>query len=450
VKYLSPEQLVEYGGPSFRRRGTFVACALLALAHVGGVAAGQNATASDVRNVLTLIPTGGIEADELAAQKLARMPADAFPVLLDALESKQFGTDLGDGEEEERIVDRGRELTILEAFRSAPPEAVRTCLRAEVKTTSTQGRRRAALSIYGAFGDAADLAVVMRLADAEIAADVLGDDFQEALASILRRDPDASRGVSGIIRSTSLALSIHLARAIGEAGSRESLPALRSLLEVRAELAELVLVQIERIASRNASPFPPDVIAAVRELLRSDDQAVAVAAVRAAGSLEDVAAVRELIELLDSRARRMRPTAHGALIRISGQRFHATRAMWSTWADAELAWWLDSSSTTLKRLNSSDPLIVIAAIQELVLHPLFRHELAAELASLAEHPDPRVSKLSCLALGQLGSAAAIPALDVAFRNPETVAEAKLALASIRTNATVGPLDVERSPNPQIP
>ena len=196
--------------------------------------------------------------------------------------------------------------------------------------------------------------------------------------------------------------------------------------------APIVVEQIRRVADRNAPPFPALVLASTRFYLASDDEETLGSAIRAVGALEDAAATDALVGFLDATQPSLRSDSHRALVQISGQRFGRQRAMWDTWLTRELAWKSDVAPGVLQQLYSNDAVEVISAINAIVSHPLFRHELSEELMILVDHEDARVCRISCIALGQIGSSVALPALEGALRDTEVAEQAQAALDSIQS------------------
>lgn len=432
----SPETRTDRGLPN-GVRGLVLGVAAALVLGAAAAAQGVDARRLELESILREIPRDGTAPDVRRALQLLEMPAGSLAVLFDVLNAGELPRTEGTRGRTEPL-GPARSETIVEVFRRAPREVVRACLREQAGPSSGVEERRTALQLYAAAGDSQDLVAVMRLCGGdEGEVPVLADELRTVFAQILSRDPDSYRALSAIVRRVPAALAPALARGVGDAGGRECLLPLVMLAGLQRGCEATALEEIARVALRDDAPFSRDVVDRTRLFLYSEDADVARAAMSALGALEDADAIDELITHLTSESPAARSASHQALTQISRQSFTSAAEMWRTWWDVERAWYEEEAPALLERLTAEDPTEVIAALRAIVPHRVFRHLLTPEVGELVDHDDPRVRRLACLALGQLGSAAAVPVLESALGDEEAADQARLALLSIRSNDQSG-------------
>ena len=86
----------------------------------------------------------------------------------------------------------------------------------------------------------------------------------------------------------------------------------------------------------------------------------------------------------------------------------------------------------MAELGSGAQFQVAAAIMDLSQHPLYRHEIAPEIARCLMRTEPDIVLLACAALGQLGSRTVLRDLvdQLDHGDPERVKAAQRALERI--------------------
>jgi HEAT repeat protein len=199
--------------------------------------------------------------------------------------------------------------------------------------------------------------------------------------------------------------------AVGDVPLRSSLSDLHAWLEGSDAPYVSILGAIERIAAASEPPFDPALCAAVRAELEADEDERQSAAARALGALEDEEALPRLIELLESEDSDVRSHSHDALRRITGCAFRGEPARWQSWYALESGWWQTRSEAVLAKLHEAEEAASLAAINELAGRSLGRHRIAAELLPLLDDERPQVRRMAVVALGQLHSPVAVPALQ---------------------------------------
>lgn len=252
--------------------------------------------------------------------------------------------------------------------------------------------------------------------------------FEEPLARALASDPRADAVLAGRIGRQPPVVRELLLRASAQADSAATRRFLTSRLA--ADEAEQPIV-LGAIAAARTGAFEAsaDELAALRARLGSEDPDLRRLTALALGKLEDREACSQLVGLLTSEEPLEAHAARQALGWIAGSDLGPKPAPWTTWFDAESAWWEELAPVELQRLQSGNPLVVHRALQGLLRHPLYRHETAPEVARLLLDPDEAIAVAGCDALAALGSSEPLPALIEALESSE---EGALHDAVVRT------------------
>ena len=90
------------------------------------------------------------------------------------------------------------------------------------------------------------------------------------------------------------------------------------------------------------------------------------------------------------------------------------------WYAAEVEWWSQVWPTLAEDLSGSNRTQIRMALVQIGSRHLDRHRLAQEVARVLQLDDLEVQSLACTTLGQLGSAAAVPALVCALEHDDPV------------------------------
>lgn len=233
--------------------------------------------------------------------------------------------------------------------------------------------------------------------------------FEVPLAEALAADPRADAALTSRIGRLSPEVRDLLLRAAVQADSAATRRFLTSRLGAAEAEQPIVLSAIAAARPGTFAPSPEE-CAAVRGRLGSQEEGLSRLAALALGKLEDREAAWELIELLPSENALEAKAAHEALRWIAGSDLGPKAPRWKTWLSAEETWWEEAAPVELQRLQSGDRLRVHRALQELLRHPLYRHEIAPEVASLLLEQDELLAIAGCDALAALGSVEPLPAL----------------------------------------
>jgi HEAT repeat protein len=186
------------------------------------------------------------------------------------------------------------------------------------------------------------------------------------------------------------------------------------------------------LAARAPHPIDPDLLQATRGFFTDDDPQLVRAAAISAGRLEDYDAVEGLIALLTHAEPPVREAASWALARLAGTVLPPQPERWRAWYDDERGGFEREVPRLVDDLDDVRPARVVRALVELSQRRYRRDRLAASIAPLLEHARPELRRLTCSALGRLGSPAGVAALIAHLDDvdPDVAREAWLALETI--------------------
>jgi hypothetical protein len=138
--------------------------------------------------------------------------------------------------------------------------------------------------------------------------------------------------------------------------------------------------------------------------------------------------VAELVDSNEVRTRRLARAAWESLTRSQPDEEAEPRAAWHA---RELEWYATRLEPALAEFGGEDPAVAVRALHECLRHPLFRRELAAQLALALVHARTEAALAAIPALAAWGSPAAVPglefALDAESREVRTLAAETLRL-----------------------
>lgn len=241
--------------------------------------------------------------------------------------------------------------------------------------------------------------------------------FEEPLARAMAADPRADAALASRIGRQGADVRDLLLRAAVQADSAATRRFLTSRL-VASEGEQRIVLGAIAAARPGAFTASDEELHALRGRLGSQESDLRRLAALALGKLEDHEAVAALIELLSSEDALESKAAHEALRGISGSDLGMLAERWKTWLRNEEAWWAGRAQDELRALQKGERLAVHRALQELLRHPFYRHELAPEVARLLLEQDERLAVAGCDALAALGSREPLPALVEALAQPE--------------------------------
>jgi HEAT repeat protein len=344
---------------------------------------------SEVPRLVTAVDSDA--AVEPAARELAALGIGALPQLLEQLEDEELS--------------EPRRMACLLAMARLPPRSVRLFCSERARNAAPE-TREALLSILGTIGEPGDLALLVDIGAPARNEGAGGEHMAHALRNaferVLRRRPPPEEVVRALLRCEP-GPRWNLAEAVVKAETPESFGILVELLGFEHELDPRILDKLWSTA-RTLEQLPEErVLERVREYLERGEPLEIVGAVRALAHAGDPGAIPFLVPLLEHEDEAVLRATEEALRQLTGLGLGPGRARWEHWLREELAWREQRLPGVLRRLSTPDALVVAAALREVALHRLGRDELAAHVAEVLEHRDPRLRELACETLRQLGA-----------------------------------------------
>jgi HEAT repeat protein len=390
--------------------------------------------AADAEPTFELLRRRGANRDELIAAFIALGP-DAIEPAIDALRDESVPSSAG---ETPAPLPRETLDAVREALFHLDRATVVASLRMRTARSAESGDRRVVLELLGGLGSAQDLELFVDTAtppsvgtgfDSRVAAVA-----QRSLEQLFQREPAAIELAAKRLSASHEDVAPLIARAIVASGSPASFDLLALSVGQRPGLDLIVIPCIPAAQGRATSPQRNRVLESVRNDLASSNPMLARAAAMACGEFADPLAAPSLCRLLGDSDAELASAAHVSLKRLSGLGLAAQPARWQQWLAAEEAWFQAEAGLALEQLESSSEQEVLQALQSLVLHPLYRENLAASVAAVARRGAPGVRKLACTVLGRWRSPSSIPVLRelVRDRRADVAAAARDALAAIES------------------
>lgn len=204
---------------------------------------------------------------------------------------------------------------------------------------------------------------------------------------------------------------------VGAVESEESLRFLAGQLGVEEDLTTILFSQLGKVGSALGLPIDTRTQTFIEMSLASPDVTIRREACTAIGRLGGFESVPDLIQLLHDEDVGVRDNAHWALEEITAKNLDPDPARWARWYDAERLWWTNVAHASIKGLRSPYADIVSKSLRELVAHPMFRDELALEVAALLHHENHALVAQAAASLGTLGSPRVVGELSLLLEHP---------------------------------
>jgi len=333
-----------------------------------------------------------------------------------------------DGGPEQTLSVPQREL-LVEALAALERRPVLEMARGFASRSQTADERAATLRFYAAAARARELREILALAsfDGFAARDPVRDALVSSTAQVLRRDLEGIRALEDLWREVPDECVEAIVLAVGRARAVRGLAMLEQILDLRPDLAPLVVPQVRMLDPWATLEPRPILEATLRGYLSTADGNLRPGASLALGALGDYESVPALIALVEEPG--LRDNATWALRRLSGLRLAAQRDVWQSWYASEADWWKSAAPVLLGHLRSDDRAVVLAALREIAEHRFRRHQLADEVVHSLHHALPAVRVQACRTLAALGSERAVSELveRLADDHPEVRTQAWSAL-----------------------
>jgi len=241
-----------------------------------------------------------------------------------------------------------------------------------------------------------------------------------ALLAVLRRADDAD-SYSLVARALGDFPDDDRARvisAVARADSERGMTLLGGLVGRYPNVNLSILAGLSGMTSR---PVDSMLVENIRPLLSDESGNLRREAISALGNLHDADSVDEFIALLGGEHAGVAGNAHWALRRLSGLKLPRDPLRWKMWLTAERSWWEAEGSRLQNALDQGDEALILRALHEASLHPLFQEEFADLIGEYADALDPKVKAAAKLAQSLLGLGG----------GPRRAAGSSAALASLR-------------------
>lgn len=316
----------------------------------------------------------------------------------------------------------------LRALERAPAPAVFAHLGKALDAGPTQEERLSILHILGARGSGEGLALVLRnardLGPLELGRPRVRGALCDALTAILDRDERAWSEIEKRIDDLELATCEVLVEAIGAAGRARGMDLLEHLFR-RAELdPERVIEAVVLLEVARPWELAGRTLELIRPWLRSQDGSRRALAARLLGRVHALDELHTLIALTGDGDPLVRRCAGDAVRAMAGLPLTVDPEALAAWHEREEVWYEERWTVLLETLVSPRPGLGNQALGELLEHPLYRHEVARELAENLHRQPLSVAVATCNELGALGSPWALPGLV------EVLGDAKPRLAKV--------------------
>ncbi len=220
------------------------------------------------------------------------------------------------------------------------------------------------------------------------------------------------------IRSQPTEVACPLVQAVASVPGEAGLGAFENLLGRRASVDRAIVPRLPLLATAARRPLRSDTLTRLRSLLNDSDDELARSAAIALTQLDDLESVGHLIGLLHHREARVVDTAHWSLVRLTGLGHGAEPEPWESWYQEQAEWYATRAPEVLRMLDQPGAGQAAQALRELSVRPLFREELAPEVARVLNRPEPELRLMGCTTLRQLGSEGSNPLLVARLRDSD--------------------------------
>jgi hypothetical protein len=272
--------------------------------------------------------------------------------------------------------------------------------------------RDTAVRILGAHGRGRDLRLLTRWAGegAERIPEERTAAFGRATYEVLLRHEGAIHDVAGAYVLAHRSLLPELLRVLVDLPAGGGMKGLSAVLGKDPGADPLVLGELAVLGRSRRASADDHTCKRVRDLLWEDDRELLLAAIDAAGPLEDPDAVEPLVHLLRHADLEVRRAASIALTELTAQHHGLDVDAWTAWHEGSRAWRRDRMPYLVDDVEYAPPALASRALVELSRRRAHRRELTGLLAAGLRRPEPELAARTCVALGALRSPRSIPLL----------------------------------------
>lgn len=409
-------------------RPRFAAAALIL--SLGGTASARSTEDfGPLRRALRRSSMEAPERSEVVARLTALGP-EAVPGLYELVTGHGLEELIGDEWVPESWVCLPEEIPVLcaKALEHAPVEAFCGALERALDNEPTFQDRLVMLRLLGARGSGDGLPLLFRgakeLGDLELQRPSVQLALRESLVSILRRDNGSWRTVAKALADLEPATIEVLVDAIGEAGRSRGMNLLERLFRTGSVDPARLALAMERLERAIPWDLGGRTMHQISFWFYSQEPQARALAARLAGSLHSLDSVPELIQLSGESDQLVRRCALDALQSIAGLPLDPDPKTLESWYEQEEAWYAARYDDLLAQVREQPNGQAVEALGELARHPLYRDEIAAELAASLPMLEPEKGLAVIAELERCASRRALPGLIATLEEgPAPVREA---------------------------
>jgi hypothetical protein len=340
------------------------------------------------------------------------------PLLVGLLTGALPGTDWeesGLSLEEARAAQSDEDALLCEALRGLPKASVAHALSDTCGGTATIDRRLVGLHLLAEVGEGAEAVGCWRelgsgIEEIHLRRAYVRAQLESALARCLERSAASFEPLRRGLRDWEARLYPAIVQACADAGRRPGVEVLSSLRGISRELDLELVRELPKLAAATRGGLDELELSWLRGFLDDADPVVRSDALLGLGRACDPCAPARLVDALADSDERVAQAALWSLKQVSGVRLSGNREIWQGWLEGESRWYDSGRAQQLQALESKDPALVVAALQELTRHPLFRHENARAVSVLCASENADVLRAACAALRAFDSMAGADAL----------------------------------------
>jgi HEAT repeat protein len=262
------------------------------------------------------------------------------------------------------------------------------------------------------------LALAKRIDENALANRAVRQTAAASLTSLLRSSPAACTSLRDTIDHIPERVVEVIAISLAQRDDAQALEVLMRVLGRSRSSDGEVLRAIAAAARNSRTPTAEADLERVRTYLAATDDRMRADACIALGGLSDAHVAPQLIERMSDEELIVRASARTALERLAKTRPGEGIAAWRAWLEREDKWYTNRWPLLRGALSDANEAHVELALSELASHPLYRHELAAEMSPLCDDARVAVAVAACAAAEKLESLAAAKGLVDALDSPK--------------------------------
>jgi len=401
-----------------------VLASALCLSSIGSAQGAPEVDSPDLRSLRRLLePQRRSEHPQAQlVREIVGLGPRVAPLLVGLLTGALHATDWeqsGLSLEEARAAQSDEDALLCEALRGLPKASVAHALSDACGGTATIDRRLVGLHLLAEVGEGADAVACWRelsrgIEEIHLSRAYVRAQLESALARCLERSAAGFEPLRRGLRDWEARLYPAIVQACADAGRRPGVEVLSRLRGISRELDLVLVSELPKLAAATRGGLDELELSWLRGFLDDEDPVVRSNALLGLGRACDPSAAVRFVDALADSDERVAQAALWSLKQVSGVRLSGSREIWLDWLEGESRWYESERPQQVQALESKDPAVPVAALQELTRHPLYRHENARAVSALCASAgaDADVLRAACAALRAFHSMAGADALLV--------------------------------------